>query len=95
MTWSVVAPLLFAVTAASQLTPVQIQAPEFPENAVKARMTGIAKVSVTVASDGSVKSADARGKPNPLLAAASEAAASEWRFEPDPNTVERTTVLTL
>src|SRR5215472_13920752 len=94
MTWPFVTLLLLTLPASGPLTPVQVQAPEFPENAVKAQMTGTVKVSVVVASDGSVKSADAGGKPNPLLASVSERAAREWRFEPEPNTAERSTVLT-
>jgi TonB family protein len=88
------ASLLFAVAEGNRVTPVQVQAPEFPENAVKARMTGVAKVSVVVGPDGSVKAANAGGKPNPMLASVSEQAAREWRFEPDPGASDRTTVLT-
>jgi TonB family protein len=94
MMWALVASLLFATSAASQLVPVQVQAPEYPEVAVKAQMTGTVKVSVAVAPDGSVTSADAGGKPNPLLAAVSEAAAREWRFEPNLDRAETTIILT-
>ncbi len=93
MIWLLLTSLSFAL-GASQLVPLQIQAPEFPESAVKAQMRGVASVSVVVGSDGSVKAADAGGKPNPMLASVSERAAREWRFEPDPGASDRTTVLT-
>ena len=91
---ALVTSLLLATASADQIIPLQVQAPEFPDDAVKARMTGTAQVAITVASDGSVVSADAAGKPNQLLAAVSERAAREWRFETDPTRSERRTILT-
>jgi TonB family protein len=91
--WALVARLFLASSTICQLTPVQIQAPEYPEAAVKARMTGTVVVALTVDPEGLVTSADAGGKPNPLLAKVCEVAALEWRFEADSSQVERATVV--
>ena len=91
---TLVASIVLAASVASSPNPVQVQAPEYPHAAVKAQMTGPVSVVVTIDADGSVASADAGGKPNPLLASVCEAAAREWRFEPDPNRYTRSTVLT-
>ena len=60
--------------------PVEIRAPENPENAVKAHMAGVVEVTVTIAADGTIASAAAVERPNPLLGKASLEAAREWRF---------------
>jgi TonB family protein len=91
--WILVAALRIGTPTPAPLAPVQVEAPEYPENAVKAHMEGVVEVAVSVAADGSVTLADAGGKPNPLLASVSEAAARLWRFEPDAGQVERRTVL--
>ncbi|HEY1251014.1 MAG TPA: energy transducer TonB [Thermoanaerobaculia bacterium] len=73
--------------------PIQIEAPEFPDSAVKAQMTGTVDVEVVVSPDGSVTSAEGSPKPNPLLASISKTAARGWRFEPSADRTERRTIL--
>jgi len=91
--WILGAALQIGMPAAGPLVPMQVEAPEYPENAVMAHMEGVVEVAVAVAADGSVASADAGKKPNPLLASVAETAARLWRFEPSTGQIERRTVL--
>jgi TonB family protein len=56
-------------------------APQYPELARKMNITGIVKVEVVVAPNGSVKDAKVVGG-HPLLATAALDAVRKWRFEP-------------
>ena len=60
----------------------EIRAPEYPEAAVKAQMAGTVRLSLSVAGDGSVRSAEVEKSLNPLLDATALRAAREWRYEP-------------
>jgi len=93
MIWILAGVLQLATPTSTPLLPVEVQSPEYPENAVKAHMEGVAEVVISVAADGSVSSADAGGRPNPLLASVSERAARQWRFDPDARQQERRTSL--
>jgi len=64
----------------SQATPIYVEAPLYPPLAYKARITGTVEVDVTVDLDGKVQSTRLLNG-HPLLAAASEKAASSWRFD--------------
>ena len=55
--------------------------PIYPELARKMNLTGIVKVEVVVAPDGTVKEAKVVGG-HPVLASAALEAARKWRFEP-------------
>ncbi len=56
-------------------------APQYPALAQQGRMTGVVEVIVAVAPNGLVVSARAENG-NPILVAAAEAAARQWRFTP-------------
>jgi TonB family protein len=56
-------------------------APVYPELARKLNITGVVKVEVVVAPNGSVKEAKVVGG-HPVLATAALEAARKWRFEP-------------
>ena len=75
---------ILAATIASATSglpvPVEIRVPEFPEAAVKARMTAVVEVSATVLPDGSVSNAVVVGDAPPLLSASALNASREWRF---------------
>ena len=60
----------------------EIRAPEYPEAAVKAQMAGTVRLSLSVAGDGSVRSAEVEKSLNPFLDATALRAAREWRYEP-------------
>src|SRR5262245_55553456 len=64
----------------SQLMPRYIEAPPYPPLAYKARITGIVEVDLTLDLDGKVQSTRLVNG-HPLLARASEKAASLWRFD--------------
>ncbi|MFZ0808285.1 MAG: energy transducer TonB [Candidatus Sulfotelmatobacter sp.] len=57
--------------------------PAFPELAKKMNISGIARIAVTVAPNGTVKEAHIVGG-HPVLAGAALDAAKKWRFEPAP-----------
>lgn len=57
--------------------------PEYPDLARKMELAGVVKIEVTVASNGTVKTARVVGG-HPLLAGAALDAARKWRFEPAP-----------
>ena len=86
--------LLLTLVAPGSLMPVQVEAPEYPENAVKAGMQDTVQVVVFIGGDGSVSRAEATSRRNPLLASVSETAARHWRFEPSQEPTERSTTLT-
>jgi TonB family protein len=58
-------------------------APAYPDLARRMNITGIVKLQVTVAANGSVKSARLVGG-HPVLANAALEAIKKWRFEPGP-----------
>ncbi len=64
-------------------------APVYPEMARRMRLTGVVRISATVAPDGSVKSAKAVSG-NQMLANAAEEAVQRWKFVPaaDESVVE-------
>src|SRR5262249_39266709 len=64
----------------SQLMPTYIETPPYPPLAYKARITGTVEVDLTLDLDGRVQSTHLLNG-HPLLAAASEKAASLWRFD--------------
>jgi|SRR5215469_4349896 len=55
--------------------------PEYPELAVKARISGVARVSLTVTADGSVKDVKEIGG-SPVLLGALVHAVKQWKYEP-------------
>lgn len=83
--------LLFGVAA---VTPTAAQdegrkvktkvAPLYPELARKMAVTGVVKVQVTIAANGSVKSAKVVGG-HPLLVDPAMDAVRKWKFEPGPD----------
>jgi hypothetical protein len=58
---------------------LRVQAPSYPEAALKARMYGLAVIDVTISQDGTVASSFGFGT-NPLLVGAARRAADGWRF---------------
>ena len=66
--------------------------PDYPEVAIKARMTGKAVVDVRIDEDGCVVGTESQGV-NPLLAGAARRAAAGWRFVPGPGAGERCATL--
>jgi len=58
-------------------------APLYPELARRMNITGVVKVQITVATNGSVKSAKLVGG-HPVLANAALDAVKKWRFETGP-----------
>jgi len=61
---------------------VKVQ-PEYPDLARKMELSGVVKIEVTVAPNGTVKGARVVGG-HPVLAGAALDAARKWRFEPAP-----------
>lgn len=61
--------------------------PEYPELAIKARISGTARVSVTVTAEGSVKDVKELGG-SPILLAALVRAVKQWKYEPAPKESE-------
>jgi TonB family protein len=57
--------------------------PAYPDLAKKMSISGVAKIEVVVAPNGSVKEARIVGG-HPVLASAALDAAKKWRFEPAP-----------
>lgn len=57
--------------------------PFFPELARKMNISGVVRIEVTVAPNGTVKEARIVGG-HPVLASAALDAAKKWRFEPAP-----------
>lgn len=55
--------------------------PEYPELAVKARISGVARVSITVTADGTVKDVKEIGG-SPVLLGALVHAVKQWKYEP-------------
>ena|SRR5215469_12326416 len=55
--------------------------PEYPELAVKARISGVARVAITVTADGSVKDVKELGG-SPVLLGALVHAVKQWKYEP-------------
>ena len=58
-------------------------APVYPELARRMNITGVVKVQITVAANGSVKNAKLMGG-HPVLANAALDAVKKWRFETGP-----------
>jgi TonB family protein len=61
--------------------------PAYPELARRMKISGVVKVQVTVAPNGSVKGARLLGG-HPVLANAVMEAVTRWRFETGPETIE-------
>jgi TonB family protein len=57
--------------------------PAYPDLARRMNLSGIVKIEVTVAPNGTVKAARVMGG-HPVLAGAALEAAWKWRFEPSP-----------
>jgi TonB family protein len=57
--------------------------PRYPELAQHMRITGVVKVQVTVAPNGTIKDTKLMGG-HPVLASAALDALKQWRFEPGP-----------
>jgi TonB family protein len=55
--------------------------PTYPELARRTRLSGVVKLVVVVAPNGSVESSEPKGG-NPVLIVAAAAAAKEWKFTP-------------
>jgi TonB family protein len=70
-----------AQESTSQRKLVNHAAPEYPALARSLKLSGVVRVEVLVAPDGSVKAADLRGG-HPLLAQAALNAVRRWRWEP-------------
>lgn len=87
--------LLMVASSVSQTQPAQNQndevsrrvknrvEPIYPELAKRMRLSGIVKIEVVIATNGSVKEARIIGG-HPVLANAALDAAKRWRFEPGP-----------
>ena len=75
--------LLLATTVASAPqvpVPIEVRVPDYPESAVKARITGLVEVTASVSPDGTVTSAAAAPNAPPIISASALRAAREWRF---------------
>jgi TonB family protein len=57
--------------------------PEYPELALKTKLTGTARVELTVTPEGSVKEVKELGG-NPVLLGALVRAVKQWKYEPGP-----------
>jgi TonB family protein len=57
--------------------------PEYPELALKTKITGTARVELVVTPDGSVKEVREIGG-NPVLLSALVSAVKQWKYEPGP-----------
>ena len=57
--------------------------PEYPELALKARMSGVARVELTVTAEGVVREVRELGG-NPVLLGALVRAVKQWKYEPGP-----------
>lgn len=62
-------------------------APEYPELALKARISGVARVELTVTAEGGVKDVKELGG-SPVLLAALVRAVKQWKYEPAPKDSE-------
>jgi len=61
--------------------------PEYPELALKARISGTARVALTVTAEGTVKDVKELGG-SPILLAALVHAVKQWKYEPAPKESE-------
>lgn len=61
--------------------------PEYPELALKARISGTARVELTVTAEGTVKDVKELGG-SPILLAALVRAVKQWKYEPAPKESE-------
>jgi TonB family protein len=59
-------------------------APQYPELAKRMNVTGVVKLRVTIAANGSVKDAKVVGG-HPLLVDPAMDAAKKWKYEPGPS----------
>jgi len=76
------APLAWGQDELNRKTKSKV-APTYPELARKMNITGVVKVQVTVAPNGSIKNTKVLGG-HPLLATAALDAVKKWRFETGP-----------
>lgn len=86
---------LFCVPQAIPQTQIQIEAkgperkiktrvaPEYPELARRTKITGTARVELTVSAEGAVKDVKEIGG-NPVLLGALVQAVKQWKYEPAP-----------
>ncbi len=80
------APLAWGQEVKGQETNRKVKSkvsPEYPELAKRMNISGVVKVQVTVAANGSVKDAKLVGG-HPVLASAALDAVKRWRFETGP-----------
>ena len=62
-------------------------APEYPDLAIKTRITGVARVQLTVTPEGTVKDVKELGG-SPVLLAALVRAVKQWKYEPGAKDTE-------
>ena len=89
--------LLHAAGAVQQPVQVEVNSgsrkikskvePEYPELARRARITGTARVAVTVTAEGNVKDVKELGG-SPILLASLVRAVKQWKYEPAPKDTE-------
>lgn len=85
--------VLFAALACSALYAessrkvVHRVAPAYPATARQFHVSGVVKLLVTVAADGSVREPRVLGG-HPMLTGAAVSAVSQWKYEPGTETVE-------
>lgn len=90
-----VAPALVRSQNEARPSVVTSHAPLYPSVASLIHASGKVFVDVSIAADGRVTSATARGSAHPVLRSASEEASMNWRFEPaSQGAQERWVVLT-
>jgi TonB family protein len=73
--------LLSALTFADARKPVANPDPEYPEIARRMNITGVVKVEIVIAEDGSIKSMKVLGG-HPLLVDAVQKALKKWKYAP-------------
>ncbi len=74
--------LLFSGLLHGQIKPVEMVQPDYPDILHDTFTEGKASIQATIATDGSVKSAEIRDATRPEFGEAAVAAALQWRFEP-------------
>jgi len=62
-------------------------APEYPDLAIKTRITGVARVQLTITPEGTVKDVKELGG-SPVLLAALVRAVKQWKYEPGAKDTE-------
>jgi TonB family protein len=78
------ASLLFGTLAGADARKAVVNPdPEYPEIAKRMNISGVVKVELVIAADGSIKSAKVLGG-HPLLADAVQKALKKWKYAPAP-----------